>query len=155
MRGNALMLRNENLLHLEAQKVPLFPNRFERREVRRKLATRLRKRIGDVWPIMPGSDIRWKTGQAGRSGKNLPSVLTHDEAAGKAGLARCRSLMQLELELGFRSSFNFRPEGSYRVPAELREKLIASGFEVGIHDLKNIWPSLCLASGIQTARRKN
>ena len=45
--------------------------------------------------------------------------------------------MQLESDLGFRSSFNFIPEGSYRVPAELREELTASGFEVGIHDLKH------------------
>ena len=45
--------------------------------------------------------------------------------------------MQLERELGFCSSFNFIPEGSYRVPAELREELTASGFEVGIHDLKH------------------
>ena len=45
--------------------------------------------------------------------------------------------MQLELDLGFRSSFNFVPEGDYRVPAELREELTASGFEVGVHDLKH------------------
>jgi glycosyltransferase involved in cell wall biosynthesis len=45
--------------------------------------------------------------------------------------------MQLEMELGFRSSFNFVPEGSYRVPAELREELTDGGFEVGIHDLKH------------------
>ena len=45
--------------------------------------------------------------------------------------------MQLEMELGFRSSFNFVPEGSYRVPAELRAELTDSGFEVGIHDLKH------------------
>ena len=45
--------------------------------------------------------------------------------------------MQLELDLGFRSSFNFIPEGSYPVPAQLREELTARGFEVGIHDLKH------------------
>jgi Glycosyltransferase len=45
--------------------------------------------------------------------------------------------MQLELDLGFRSSFNFVPEGDYRVPVELREELTARGFEVGIHDLKH------------------
>jgi hypothetical protein len=45
--------------------------------------------------------------------------------------------MQLEMDLGFRSSFNFVPEGSYRVPAELREELTESGFEIGIHDLKH------------------
>ena len=45
--------------------------------------------------------------------------------------------MQLEMELGFRSSFNFVPEGDYRVPGELREELTDGGFEVGIHDLKH------------------
>ena len=55
-------------------------------------------------------------------------MLTHDVESG-AGLANCRSLARLESELGFRSSFNFIPEGSYRVPPELR-KLTAMGFEV-------------------------
>jgi len=32
---------------------------------------------------------------------------------------------------------NFVPEGSYRVPVELREELTDGGFEVGIHDLKH------------------
>ena len=45
--------------------------------------------------------------------------------------------MQLELDLGFRSSFNFIPEGDYKVPRELREELTGKGFEVGIHDLKH------------------
>ena len=39
------------------------------------------------------------------------------------------------MELGFRSSFNFIPEGEYRVPAELRTWLTDRGFEVGVHDL--------------------
>ena len=45
--------------------------------------------------------------------------------------------MALEMDLGFRSSFNFVPEGGYRVPVELRQELTARGFEVGIHDLKH------------------
>jgi len=43
--------------------------------------------------------------------------------------------MQLEMKLGFRSSFNFVPEGEYRVSKELRMQLSAAGFEVGVHDL--------------------
>jgi hypothetical protein len=38
------------------------------------------------------------------------------------------------MELGFRSSFNFIPEGEYRVHDELRHWLTANGFEVGVHD---------------------
>ncbi len=97
---------------------------------------RLRKRIGDVWPIMPGSERPPENWPGWPEGKKFAVVLTHDVES-KAGLRKCRSLMQLELDLGFRSSFNFIPEGSYRVPADLREELTASGFEVGIHDLKH------------------
>lgn len=39
------------------------------------------------------------------------------------------------MELGFRSSFNFIPEGPYDVPASLRAWLTQNGFEVGVHDL--------------------
>jgi glycosyltransferase involved in cell wall biosynthesis len=43
----------------------------------------------------------------------------------------------LESARGFRSCFNFIPEGSYRVPPALRERLVARGFEVGVHDLQH------------------
>ena len=45
--------------------------------------------------------------------------------------------MELELELGFRSSFNFIPEGTYRVPPAFRDELTGNGFEVGVHDLRH------------------
>ena len=44
-------------------------------------------------------------------------------------------LANLEAGLGFRSSFNFIPEGSYRVSEELRSALKRAGFEIGVHDL--------------------
>ena len=97
---------------------------------------RLRRHIEDVWPIMPGSERPPENWPGWPEGKRFAFVLTHDVES-KAGLGKCRPLMQLETELGFRSSFNFVPEGSYRVPAELREKLSAAGFEIGIHDLKH------------------
>jgi len=43
--------------------------------------------------------------------------------------------MELEKELGFRSSFNFIPQGDYRVSRDLRDELTRNGFEVGVHDL--------------------
>jgi glycosyltransferase involved in cell wall biosynthesis len=97
---------------------------------------RLRKHIGDVWPIMPGSERPPKDWPGWPEGKKFALVLTHDVET-KEGLNKCESLIELEATLGFRSSFNFVPEGKYRVPAELREKLVARGFEVGIHDLKH------------------
>ena len=85
---------------------------------------------------MPGSESPPENWPGWPGGKKFAFVLTHDVES-RAGLGKCRSLMQLETDLGFRSSFNFVPEGSYRVPAELREELTDAGFEVGIHDLKH------------------
>jgi glycosyltransferase involved in cell wall biosynthesis len=114
---------------------PFVPQSI-RTAVRRNLASRLRRRIGDVWPIMPGSERPPANWPGWPDGRKFALVLTHDVESG-AGLANCRSLARLETELGFRSSFNFIPEGSYRVPPELRKELTAMGFEVGIHDLKH------------------
>ena len=125
------MLRNRIYYGLK----PFVPQVI-RTAVRRKLALLLRDRVGHVWPIMPGSEHPPSNWQGWPDGKKFAFVLTHDVES-SAGLANCRSLAQLEIELGFRSSFNFVPEGSYRVPAELREELTANGFEIGIHDLKH------------------
>ena len=125
------MLRNKIYYGLK----PFVPQSL-RAAIRRRLALRLRKHIGDVWPIMPGSERPPENWPGWPEGKKFAFVLTHDVES-KVGLAKCRSLMQLEKELGFRSSFNFVPEGRYRVPTELREELTRRGFEVGIHDLKH------------------
>lgn len=50
-------------------------------------------------------------------------------------MERCPLLANVEMELGFRSSFNFVPEGEYDTPCSLRRFLTEHGFEVGIHDL--------------------
>ena len=127
----SLMLRNRIYYGLK----PFVPQ-FLRTAIRRKLATRLRKQIGDVWPIMPGSERAPENWPGWPGNKKFALVLTHDVES-EAGLGRCRSLMELEQDLGFCSSFNFIPEGTYRVPVELRQELTANGFEVGIHDLKH------------------
>jgi peptidoglycan/xylan/chitin deacetylase (PgdA/CDA1 family) len=127
----SLMLRNRIYYALK----PFVPQSI-RRAIRRKLAVRLRKQIGDVWPIMPGSERAPENWPGWPGNKKFALVLTHDVES-EAGLGRCRSLMELERDLGFCSSFNFIPEGTYRVPVELRKELTANGFEVGIHDLKH------------------
>src|SRR5262249_50640883 len=66
--------------------------------------------------------------------KKFALVLTHD-VEGNGGVANCPALMELEAKLGFRSSYNFIPEGDYRVSKQLRQQLVANGFEVGVHDL--------------------
>jgi len=71
---------------------------------------------------MPGSERPPGNWSGWPEGKKFAFVLTHDVES-KIGLDKCRPLMELERELGFRSSFNFVPEGNYRVSVELREEL--------------------------------
>ena len=68
-------------------------------------------------------------------GHRYAFVLTHDiERA--AGQARVRELADIDASYGFRSSFNFVPEG-YRLDLDLIEELRQRGFEVGVHGLKH------------------
>src|SRR5438105_2807573 len=123
------MLRNR----IYYQVKPFIP-RALRAAVRRRMALRLEAKVGDVWPIMPGSEQTPPGWQGWPDGKKFALVLTHD-VEGPAGLRRCRRLAELESELGFRSCFNFVPAGEYAVPPELREELASEGFEIGVHDL--------------------
>jgi glycosyltransferase involved in cell wall biosynthesis len=46
-------------------------------------------------------------------------------------------LAALETRHGFRSSFNFVPDGEYVLSADLRENMIHQGFEIGVHGLQH------------------
>ena len=63
-------------------------------------------------------------------------MLTHD-VEGQRGYDRVKKLAEIEMELGFRSSFNFIPEGEYSVSKEILNWLVDNNFEVGVHDLKH------------------
>lgn len=104
--------------------------------IRRWFARRKLRHVADVWPIYPGSEKPPAGWPGWPDGKQFAFVLTHD-VEGPEGLNKVRQLAELEMSLGFRSCFNFIPEGSYRVPAELRHWLTSHGFEVGVHDLKH------------------
>ena len=125
------MLRNKIYYHLK----PFIPTGV-RLAMRKRVAGWVRERTRDVWPIVPGSEQPPRNWPGWPDKKKFALVLTHD-VEGPTGLRRCRELMQLEMELGVRSSFNFIPEGSYRVPRELREELTRNGFEVGVHDFQH------------------
>jgi hypothetical protein len=106
-----------------------------RMALRRWRAARRRVTHADIWPVNPSAG-RVPEGWPGwPGGKKFAFVLTHD-VEGPKGVNNCRPLMELEESTGFRSSFNFVPEG-YVTPLELRELLAARGFEVGVHDLKH------------------
>ena len=103
---------------------------------RRVLARAQRRRSAHLWPINETAG-RVPDGWPGwPDGKKFALVLTHD-VEGSNGLDKCRKLMEIELRMGFRSSFNFIPEGQYQVSSALREELDSNGFEVGVHDLRH------------------
>jgi hypothetical protein len=112
---------------------PFMPARF-RIAMRRRLARRRMRASQGKWPI---DEAAGKT-PAGWPGwpdnKKFAVVLTHDVES-PIGYQQVPALAALEESLGFRSSFNFVPEGSYTVQSELRNLLWKRGFEVGVHDL--------------------
>ena len=102
--------------------------------LRRVLANRLRRRYSGSWPIYEPASRAPRGWPGWPDGKKFAFVLTHD-VEGARGLERCRKLAEMEKALGFRSSFNFVPEGEYRLPDPLRTFLSQGGFEIGVHDL--------------------
>ena len=104
--------------------------------LRRVIARRKRQAFKNVWPINEAAGDAPKNWRGWPEGKKFALVLTHDVES-PSGLAKCRPLMEIERQMGFRSSFNLIPEGDYAVPAELRSELLQNGFEVGVHDLRH------------------
>src|SRR5215831_10300076 len=141
------MLRNQ--LYYEVK--PFLPASL-RHWVRRWMARRKRGRVGKTWPILPGSERRPEGWPGWPGGKKFAFVLTHD-VEGLRGLKRSPKLAAMDQALGFRSSFNFVPEGEYRVPDDLRAFLTQEKFEVGVHDLHHNG-SLYRSHGIFRAQAK-
>ena len=112
---------------------PTIPARI-RLAVRHCIAMPLKWSSAAAWPINRACARKPANWPGWPEGKRFAFVLSHD-VEGRKGLERCRSLAELEIRHGFRSSFNFVPEGEYETPAELRAYLKENGFEVGIHDL--------------------
>jgi hypothetical protein len=112
---------------------PFIP-RAVRMSIRSWCVRRRLPRVRTIWPIMPGSE-RAPDGWPGwPKQKKFAFVLTHDVESA-VGVDHVNAVASLETEMGFRSSFNFVPEGPYSVPRALRSWLVARGFEVGVHDL--------------------
>lgn len=103
---------------------------------RRALADRIRSSASAVWPILFEAGRKPENWRGWPERKQFAFVLTHD-VEGQTGVERCAELAALERTLGFRSSFNFIPEGAYKTPVNLRDHLAATGFEVGVHDLRH------------------
>lgn len=114
---------------------PFVPRRI-RWGMRRFWALRKRSATKHIWPIDETASKAPANWPGWPEKKRFALVLTHD-VEGPEGLAQCRELAEVEMELGFRSSFNFVPEGTYQVPEDLRNWLTKNGFEVGVHDLNH------------------
>ena len=98
------------------------------------LARRKRSKCARNWPVRAGSETAPQGWPGWPESKQFSFVLTHDVES-QTGVDRVRQLAELEMSLGFRSSFNFVPEGDYIVSPDLRSWLTDRGFEVGVHDL--------------------
>jgi glycosyltransferase involved in cell wall biosynthesis/peptidoglycan/xylan/chitin deacetylase (PgdA/CDA1 family) len=107
-----------------------------RMAMRRWRGARRRKAYSDVWPIDEKSGATPPGWPGWPEGKRFALVLTHD-VEGSRGLARVEQLIELDARYGFRASFNFVPEGEYRVSDSLRRQVEHAGFEVGVHGLKH------------------
>jgi hypothetical protein len=68
------------------------------------------------------------------NGHTWALVLTHDVEQ-KVGYKNLRRLADVEVEEGYRSSWNFVPYNGYVVEHKLLDQLRADGFEVGVHGL--------------------
>jgi peptidoglycan/xylan/chitin deacetylase (PgdA/CDA1 family) len=114
---------------------PILPWKI-RIALRRMRANLRRKAYSKVWPIDERAGFTPAAWPGWPGGNRFALILTHD-VEGSKGLGRVENLMRLESEQGFRSSFNFVPEGEYRISAELRQTLDNAGFEVGVHGLQH------------------
>ncbi len=114
---------------------PYLPWRL-RMQVRRMIASRLRRKHSANWPVDFQAAQHPPHWPGWPDGKRFALVLTHDVES-SVGLAKCEALARIEQERGFRSTFNFIPEGPYTVSTELISSLRGAGFEIGVHDLKH------------------
>jgi hypothetical protein len=94
------------------------------------------KRTAGEWPINDRAGDKPRGWKGWPDEKKFALVFTHDVESAE-GVEKVTELAELDMEFGFRASFNFIPEGPYEDPVAIREWLGRSGFEVGVHDLNH------------------
>ncbi len=102
--------------------------------IRSYLAKKLAKKYESVWPILKSSGKKPAEWKGWPDKKKFALILTHDVEHQK-GYDRVQALMQLEKDMGFKSSFNFVPERDYKVENSLVDLLKENGFEAGVQGL--------------------
>jgi hypothetical protein len=131
MAGGPLGLLARTYYHLK----PYLPLGF-RWAMRRCRIPAIMRRSSGVWPIDEAAAEAPHDWPGWPHGKQFAMVFTHDVESAD-GVRKVRELAKLEMQHGFRSSYNFIPEGPYEDPAELRKWLEENGFEIGVHDLSH------------------
>lgn len=99
--------------------------------MRRTLIRRKLRSCAAVWPVDVASARLPENWCGWPGGKRFALISTHDVET-VTGLRKCQRLMNIEMDMGFRSSFNFVP-GDYHVDQELRQTMNDNNFEVGVH----------------------
>ncbi len=122
------MLRNKLFYTLK----PLIPRRLQI-FLRRQIARYKRRKYAHIWPIDPSSNKPPEGWTGWPDGKKFALLLCHDVDT-KKGYETCLNLAEIEENLGFRSYFNFVPEGYHNSGSVLKE-LRKRGFEIGVHGL--------------------
>ena len=126
---------NQTLLHTVYYNLkPFIPRRLQL-YFRRHISRRKRLSCGHEWPILERAGIVPQYWSGWPEKKQFAFILIHDIESAE-GQDKTRLLMELEIEKGFRSCFNFIPE-RYTVSTELRILLDQNGLEVGVHGLNH------------------
>jgi predicted glycosyltransferase len=103
--------------------------------LRQRIAAAKLKSNKNIWPIDHYADIKPSDWKGWPEKKKFALVFQHDVDT-IYGLRNCASLMDLDLQMGFLSSFNFVPEDYSPLPTLLKN-LREAGFEIGVHGLKH------------------
>jgi hypothetical protein len=127
---------------------PLLPRNVQLK-LRRRFSRLQRKARFPRWPVETAVDdlFRLLSGLAVEiAGESIPYiaawphecswalVLTHD-VEGKTGYGQIDRLREIEVEEGYRSSWNFVPCNGYVVERSVLERLREERFEIGVHGL--------------------
>ena len=119
-------------LYYEAK--PMIPRSMQLSMGRMRIRL-LRDKYSNTWPIYAPAAKGLACGVNWPEKKRFVLLLTHD-VEGPIGRDRCKQLLELEKDLGFRSAFFFVPE-RYPTDDQLREYITEQGFEVGVHGLNH------------------
>lgn len=113
---------------------PVVPE-WLRLSLRRVRSRRRLRQYAKVWPIDERAGAKPPHWPGWPRGCQFAVVLTHD-VEGAVGVQKVPEVLQLERELGFRSSFNLVPADP-SVTSEVREAILSGGAEVGVHGWKH------------------